>query len=103
MLCRMLALGVGDGRVMLVDGATGEVRWDVQAHASRSNVAMSPSGRFVASVGFKDENWMLWDVASGAEWMAGAKHDGTGACICQVDERGHRVQPSDCLSSQVTA
>ena len=51
---------------------------------------MSPSGSFVASVGFEKENWKMWDAAGGAEWMAGAKHDGTGACICQVHDRDHR-------------
>ena len=88
--------------MLLVDEATGEERWAVQAHAGAigsvmlpTQVAMSPSGRFVASVG-GEENWMLWDAAHGAERMAGAKHDGTGACICQVDERGHRVVQSGC-------
>jgi len=95
----MLALGLIDGRVMLVDEATGEERWAVQAHVgefSHAEVAMSPSGRFVASVGGDHEHWMLWDAADGAERMAGARHDGTGACICQVDERGHRVVQAGC-------
>ena len=100
MLCRMLALGVADGRVMLVDEATGEVKWAVQAHAAgnkwKTLVAMSPSGRFVASVGGGDESWTLWDAANGAERMAGARHDGTGACTCQVDELGHRVVQEGC-------
>jgi len=84
---------------MLVDETTGEERWAVQAHAGGdafTQVAMSPSGRFVASVGGDDENWMLWDAACGAERMVGARHDGTGACICQVDERGHRVVQTGC-------
>ena len=98
----MLALGIFGGRVLLVDEATGEERWAVQAHAGAigavmlpTQVAMSPSGRFVASVG-GEENWMLLDAAHGAERMAGAKHDGTGACVCQVDERGHRVLQAEC-------
>jgi len=85
----MLALGLARGLVMLVDEATGEERWAVQAHAgthSGTLVAMSPSGRFVASVGEDNASWMLWDAADGAERMAGARHDGTGACICQVEE-----------------
>jgi len=96
-LGRMLALGSRGGRVMLVDESTGEERWAVQAHAGQESslswtcVAMSPSGRFVASVGSLDENWMLSDAASGAVWMAGARHDGTGACICEVNELGRRV------------
>jgi len=90
-LGRMLTLGLRGGRVMLVDEATGEVKWAVQAHAgenSRTKVAMSPSGRFVASVSTAEENWKLWDAASGAERMAGARHDGTGACICEVTGSG---------------
>ena len=82
MLGRMLALGTRLGRVHLVDESTGEERWAVHAHAGPSAtcalqdctcVAISPSGRFVASVGSKDENWMLSDSASGDEWMAGAR------------------------------
>jgi WD40 repeat protein len=95
----MLVLGVYGGRVMLVDEATGEERWAVQAHAGEdafTQPAMSPSGRFMASQGGKHANWMLWDAARGAERMAGARHDGTGACICQVDERGHRVVQAGC-------
>ena len=77
----MLAVGLSGGRVILVDEATGEVRWEVQAHPgqfaeaySTACVAISPnSGRFVASVGSKEENWKMWDVRSGAAWMAGAR------------------------------
>jgi len=92
----MLALGaLHGGQVMLVDEANGEVRWTVDAHAvpddpQAAYVAMSPdNGRFVASVSCSQENWKLWDAASGAEWMAGARHDGTGACVCEVDVQGH--------------
>jgi len=93
----MLALGLMDGRVMLVDSATGEVKWAVQAHAGGhlSIVEMSPSGRFVASVSAGEEKWKLWDVESGAEWMVGAGHD-SGACICAVDDLGHRVAQEGC-------
>ena len=48
-------------------------------------VAMPSSGMFVASMGTIDENWKLWDAASGAERMVGARND-TGACICQVGD-----------------
>ena len=92
MLGRMLALGVTGGRVMLVDEATGEERWEVQAHAvvpSSMCVAMSPSnGRFVASASNKQGEWKLLDAASGAECMTGARHDGTGACSCRVTRSG---------------
>jgi len=90
---------------MLVDEATGEVKWAVQAHAAGDRnrvsglstmVAMSPNGRFVASVGTADENWKLWQAASGAEWMTGVRHDGTGTCSCQVDDLGRRVLQEGC-------
>ena len=68
----MLALGFQEGQVMLVDEVTGKVRWAVQAHAEGAKVAMSPSGRFVASVASPAESWKLWD-ASGALWMDGAR------------------------------
>jgi len=32
------------------------------------------------SVGHSEERWRLLDAASGVRWMAGARHDGTGAC-----------------------
>ena len=91
---------------MLMDEATGEVKWAVQAHAaedpnklggsSTTKVAMSPNGRFVASVGTADENWKPWQAASGAEWMTGVRHDGTGTCSCQVDDLGRRVLQEGC-------
>jgi len=92
----MLALGVVGGRVMLVDEATGEVKWEVQAHPGgeilQTQVAMSKDGRFVASVGGNDEHWKLWDVASGALYRAGARHDGwesaTTGCICEMPGSG---------------
>ena len=63
--------------MILVDEATGEERWAVQAHnlTPSTRVAMSPSGWFVASVGGEDDNWMLWDAADGAERMAGARQN----------------------------
>jgi len=89
-LVRMLALGVKGGRVMLVDEATGEEKWAVQAHAGEhAIVAISPNnGRF--------ENWKVWDVANGAAWMNGARHDGTGACACVVPDLGRRLLQEGC-------
>ena len=75
MLGRMLALGLADGRVMLVDEATGEVKSEVEARIgeySEIEVAMSLDGRFVASVGHHDAQWKLWNVASGALYIVGA-------------------------------
>ena len=40
-----------------------------------SKVAMSPDGRFVASMTVDDEHWKLWDAARGIECMAGARVD----------------------------
>jgi len=81
----------------------------VQSHAGERSyiytmVAMSPNGRFVASVDrVGTENWKLWDAASGAERMVGARHDGTGACICEVDDLGHRVLQEVCPVAAHTA
>ena len=78
----MLAVAIratgGAGRVRLVEAATGTVRWDVASYPNQASstfirVAMSPDGRFVASVSGLGENWKLWDTASGAECMTGAK------------------------------
>jgi len=96
---KMLALGVDGGRVMLVDEATGEVKWAVQAHAGgnwRASVAMSSDGRLLASVGLDDEHWKLWDAASGAVLRAGARHDGTCACTCKVTDIGGRLLQDGC-------
>ena len=74
---------------MLVDEATGEVKWEVKAHSQSGHhvgpkVAMSPDGMFVASGGFRDEHWRLWNVANGAFHRVGDSHDGTGACVCSL-------------------
>ena len=83
---RMLALGLDGGRVTLVDETTGEVRWRVQADSREYEcaVAMLPEGRFVASVGWGDEHWTLWDASSGAAHRVGASHNGIFPCICVV-------------------
>jgi WD40 repeat protein len=89
----MLALGRKDGRVLLVDAATGEEKWAVQAYTGKysiPHVAMSPDGRFVASVGLDEESWKIWDAASGAVRRVGASHDGNGACICEL-QKGRRL------------
>ena len=80
MWSRMLALGLLSGWVMVVDEATGEERWAVQTHSLKHlvQVAMSPNGRFVASVGFRDDDWKIWDAASGELHLVVATHDGTG-------------------------
>ena len=73
----MLAVGTGEGRLRLVNLATGSVRWEVQSHPESRfhSVAMSPDGRFVASVADSEENWKLWEAASGVEWMTAASRN----------------------------
>jgi len=96
----MLAFGLhGRGRVTLVEQTTGEKKWSVQAHDDDSGavlVALSPNGRFVASAANADDNYKLWEAASGAEWMTGDDHDGTGTCICGLDDLGRRVVQDGC-------
>ena len=90
----MLVVGTADGRVRLVDPATGVVRWEVQSDPGpylRNEAVISPDGRFVASVVGSEEHWTLWDSASGSAWMTGARHDGTGACSCPVTAAGVRT------------
>jgi len=78
---RMLVLGLDSGRMIMVDEATGEEKWAVQAHTQDSpvQVAMSPSGRFVASVGYDDDDCKIWDAASGELHMVVATRDGSVA------------------------
>ena len=86
-------MGTGDGRVRLVDASTGVARWDVLCYPRSvqkdgHSVAMSPDGRFVASVGGSEEGWKLLDAESGVVCMTGARHDGTGVCSCKVRKHG---------------
>jgi len=73
------------------------VRWDVQSYQDDGpeetvhRVAMSPDGRFVASVGGPAECWRFHDAASGVVCMTGARHDGTGSCSCSVTRSGART------------
>jgi hypothetical protein len=63
----MIALRLIGGLVVLVDESTGEERWQMQAHFGHRSitvVAMSPNGRFVASVGSSRVDWKLWEAAN---------------------------------------
>ena len=77
----MLALGLDDGRVMMVDETTGEEKWANQAHDGQNcqaRVAMSPNyGRVVASVGLYEQRFKLWDEASGAVHWVGRRNTQT--------------------------
>ena len=64
--------------------------------SSRWGAFLHNGGDVTERQGNNQENWKLWDAASGAEWMAGARHDGTGACICEVEDLGHRVLQEGC-------
>ena len=90
----------------MVEEVIGEVRWTVLAHAgegSSTSVAMSPDKKLVASVGSAEANWKLWDAASGAAGMTGARHDGKGACICRVDGLDLQSFDEDCPAVAHTA
>ena len=102
----MLAVGVVGGRVTLVDEASGEVKWAEQARSREfcsARVAMSPSGRFVASVGSKDRQWKLLDATSGTVHRVGARHDGSGACICNGHPLVHQGCPVIAHTSRIHA
>jgi len=97
----MIAIGTCGGCLSLVDSTTGVTRWEVQNDYHPDNnqnlfrphyqcAAMSPDGRCVASVNNHEENWKLFDAASGVVCMTGARHDGTGDCMCQVTRSGLR-------------
>ena len=112
-LGRMLALGQYAGQVTMVDETTGMMEWRVQAHRfydertqfiAATEIAMSPVNlEFVASVGLTDERWKLWNAETGGLDRVGAAHDGTGTCICWVDDLGHRVFEEECLVVAHTA
>jgi WD40 repeat protein len=83
----MIAIGLQGGNICLVDAETGAIKWDVQAHAGSlyTSVAVSPDGRWVASVGIADRQWKLWDSIDGTLRMAVPSHDGRGECMCGGD------------------
>lgn len=97
MTCRagegMIAMGSDEGRVRLVEAATGMTRWAErkQPFVTREvTVVISPDGRFLASVAVSEQNWKLWDAARGVVCVTGARHDGTGVCACRANRSGLR-------------
>jgi len=97
----VLAIGTGDGMVVMVTGELGEVRHTVQGHAKAVHcLDISPDGRFVAS-GSWDRSWKLWCTITGAEMMHVRGHDCQRPCTCESDQYGRRVGQvdQDCLVS----
>ena len=80
------------GRLQLVDIATGEVLHDLDGHENIVvAVAVSPSGRFLAS-GSYDSSWRLWDAVSGEEILCVWGHsDYGGPCICEIRRWDWRI------------
>ena len=81
----------GDG-----DESETESGSDDSRDSTASEAIMSPDGKFLAIFSYLEENWKLWDAASGVLYLTGARHDGTGACICEVDELGHHWVQAGC-------
>ncbi|KAJ1493012.1 WD40-repeat-containing domain protein [Baffinella frigidus] len=79
----VLAVGTQDGRVLVVEPATGETRLDVQAHRTPvSRLILSPDGSRVATAS-TDKSWRVWDILDGTQRLCVPGHDGKGACVCE--------------------
>ena len=81
----MLAVGTQDGRVRVVDPATGETRFEFQAHRKPiCCLSISPDGRQLASASI-DKSFLLWNLV-GTERLRVQGHDGKGACVCKTHQ-----------------
>ncbi|KAJ1476271.1 WD40-repeat-containing domain protein [Baffinella frigidus] len=81
----LLAIGLRDGRLLLVEPSTGEARLTILSqHRYVNCVALSPDGSLVASAS-EDGSWKLWDGTTGSEILWKRGHDGEGQCVCDVE------------------
>ena len=98
-------MGTLNGRVHLVDSSTGTTRWIKKAPngANISTVAMAPDGRFVVSVNWFEEYWMLLEATNGAVCMTGARHDGTGTCSCSLVKSGRAKGKRETIDAGCTS
>jgi len=68
----MLASAHPDGQIQLWDSATGRMLRAIAAHtAPASDVAWSPSGEFLASIGHTDRRIRLWNPETGLLYAEG--------------------------------
>ena len=87
----MLASAHPDGQIQLWDSATGQMLRAIAAHtAPASDVAWSPSGEFLASIGHMDRHVRLWDPETGRLY-AEAHHDSLSGWSISWSPDGSKV------------
>jgi WD40 repeat protein len=82
----MLALGLRDGWVYLLDSNTGSEYWRVHAHpgSNYTGVSVSPNSKCVATTGM-GRQIKIWNSMTGTLSMLVPPHDGSDECTCGVD------------------